>query len=361
MLRLAPDHHYRLYVREPEAAGALVFLESDSQRAGNLEIVTISQARLWTHLGLAREIAARPPAALFIPAHVLPLPQALWRTTRTVVTIHDVGYRLFPQAHPLGQRMYLDWSTAINARCASAVVTDSETTRRDVQRLYRTSAARMHVAYPGAPTLAGVDDAESQSVLVKFGVDVHRPTVLFIGTLQPRKNLRRLIEAWRLLLESGPASPVANIATDAAPLLLIAGAKGWGGEDMDSIVEARGVSDSVRCIGYISEREKAALMRGARAFAFPSLYEGFGFPVLEAQGAGVPVVCSNTSSLPEVAGDGALLVDPLDVRAIAAGLRTALYDEGGRAELIARGYRNVKRFTWDQCAGAILHLLELEQ
>ncbi len=123
-------------------------------------------------------------------------------------------------------------------------------------------------------------------------------------------------------------------------------------------VHALGLEGDVRFTGYVSDVEKAVLMRGARAFAFPSLYEGFGLPVLEAQSAGVPVVCSNTSSLPEVAGDAALLVDPLDVPAIAMALSTALFDEPARARLSAAGRANLARFSWDHCARVILNLLE---
>jgi glycosyltransferase involved in cell wall biosynthesis len=358
LLRIAPQHDYRLYVRQPESVASLFGKGGEYPQGHKLNIISIAQSRLWTHIGLAREIAIHPPDALFIPAHVLPLPQVVWRTTRTVVTIHDVGYRHFPQAHPFGQRLYLDWSTALNARCASAVVADSEATRRDVQRFYGTTDCRINVAYPGPLPLVAVGEGEARSIRARYGVGDGCTYVLFVGTLQPRKNLRRLIEAWRELTQTvaGDAMRAANHV--ATPLLLVAGAKGWGSEDLQGLVNSYGLSASVRFTGYITDLEKAALMRGARAFAFPSLYEGFGFPVLEAQEAGVPVVCSKSSSLPEVAGDGALLVDPLDVKAIAAALKLAMYDDGCRLSLVTMGHGNIKRFSWEQCAKVILNLLE---
>jgi glycosyltransferase involved in cell wall biosynthesis len=186
-----------------------------------------------------------------------------------------------------------------------------------------------------------------------LGLHEHTLYALYVGTLQPRKNLRRLIQAWRVLLDAPAPLP----SRSSAPLLILAGAKGWGSEDLEGELAALGLAGPVRFTGYISDTEKSALLRGARAFAFPSLYEGFGFPVLEAQSVGVPVVCSNTSSLPEVAGEAALLVNPLDVPALVAALRQAMCDEAVRARLIAAGHRNVSRFSWDECAKVVLDLL----
>ncbi|MCL4505219.1 MAG: glycosyltransferase family 4 protein [Chloroflexi bacterium] len=358
LLRCAPQHEYRLYTREPLTLSTLLTDGGcdSAQHFDRVTVVHIRQQRLWTHIGLAREIALRPPDAFFIPAHVLPLSQAIRRTTRSVVTIHDVGYRHFPQAHPLRQRLLLEWGTALSARYASAVVVDSEATRRDVQRFYRTRTERIAVAYPGPIPPVEVSGLDAHNVMVKYGLSDSCPYVLFIGTQQPRKNLARLIQAWRLLddglLHSAPT------VDGARPQLIVAGSKGWGGEDLPRLAAALGLGDSVRFIGYISDMEKAALLRGARVFAFPSLYEGFGFPVLEAQSAGVPVVCSNTSALPEVAGDGAILIDPFDVQAMAGALRDCLFDASIRKRLIQAGRQNVTRFNWDRCAGVVMGLLE---
>ena len=343
-------------------------------------VLTLGPWRLWTHVGLARELALHPPDALFIPAHVLPLPQAVRHTTRAVVTVHDVGYRYFPNTHPLRQRLYLDWSTALIVRYAWRVVVDSEATRGDVQRFYHAAAGKLHVAYPGPPALASTSSQDEIAIQHKMDL-FGKPYALYIGTLQPRKNLARLIEAWQILLKDwggevnatncsehtvsqGASSQSQDIAAPSQvsqlqfPVLVIAGDQGWGHENLPAEVHRRGLSSHVRFTGYINDAEKAALLRGARAFAYCSLHEGFGLPILEAQSAGVPVVCSNTSSLPEVAGDAALMVDPLDPRAIASALRRALCDEATRASLSQAGYRNVARFSWQHCAQVILELLE---
>ena len=348
LLRLAPQHEFRLYTRDLNPTPASLHLGEGA--GGQVKVIPLGPRRLWTHLGLAREIAQRPPDALFIPAHVLPLSQAIHHTTRTVVTIHDVGYRYFPQAHPWRQRLYLDWSTAFTARNAWRIVVDSEATLRDMQHFYRVPAEKIRVAYPGPLPLAEVSAADARAVREKFGLEPRCTYAFYVGTLQPRKNLRRLIDAWQKVTRACPQGE--------APLLVIAGGKGWGGEDLASEVRARGMEGQVRFTGYISDVEKSALMRGARVLAFPSLYEGFGLPVLEAQSVGVPVVCSNTSSLPEAAGDAALLVDPLDVNAIADALRRAMFDDVVRAQLAQAGFLNIQRFSWERCAQNILTLLE---
>ncbi|MCS6846316.1 MAG: glycosyltransferase family 1 protein [Anaerolineae bacterium] len=348
LLRIAPQHCFRLYLRQvldPD------FLLSPC-RSNGVEPVVIPRRRLWTHLGLARELAARPPDALFVPAHVLPVSfirAQVQRRIRTVVTVHDVGYRRFPDAHPSVQRLYLDLGTRLSVRRADVVIADSEATRRDVLHFYGIAHDRVVVAHPGPLPLVEVQEDEARRTLAKFGLGDGRPYVLHVGTLQPRKNLRRLIQAWARVI----ARP------DLAGMrLVLAGGPGWGSEDLRAEVEATGLQSSVVLTGYVSDTEKAALMRSARAYVFPSLYEGFGFPVLEAQAAGIPVACSNVSSLPEVAGDAALLFDPLDVEAIARALETIVLDEGVRARLVAAGYRNLTRFSWEACARIVLEGLE---
>ncbi|MGQ9815913.1 MAG: glycosyltransferase family 4 protein [Candidatus Roseilinea sp.] len=319
------------------------------------QICPIRRRRLWTHTGLGAEIMRRPPDALFVPAHVLPITLALpgrSRRTRAVVTLHDIGYRHFPDAHPWQQRIYLDWSARFAARHAAFIVADSEATRQDVHHFYRAPLARIRVAYPGATTLPKVTEEERQAALRRFGLDTRQTFALHVGTLQPRKNLRRLVRAWRRVAANYPAELP-------APLLVLAGASGWGDEAtrLQAEIEMQRLTDSVRLIGYITDKEKASLLSAAHALVFPSLYEGFGFPVLEAQLAGVPVVCSNTSSLPEVAGDGAILVNPLDEQAIGDGLLQAMRDPAIRSRLIAAGIRNVARFNWQDCARVILEAL----
>ncbi|MBN2393001.1 MAG: glycosyltransferase family 4 protein [Anaerolineae bacterium] len=299
--------------------------------------------RLWTHLRLSWEMAHRAPDLLFVPAHVLPLV----RPKRTLVTIHDLGYRYFPEAHPRKQRLYLDWSTRWNARVADHILADSCATRGALVQAYGIDSAKITVAYPGYDSdLAPVRDADALAA-VRARYAIPGPYILFMGRLQPRKNLARLIEAF------------AHLASERPDLsLLLAGPAGWLAEPIHARVRELGLEARVLFPGYVAETDKAALISGAQVFAYPSLYEGFGFPVLEAQACGVPLLASTTSSLPEVVGDGGLLVDPLDTSAIAAGLVRLLDDVDLRHDLIARGAANLRRFSWDATAHTVLTIIE---
>ena len=331
MLRVAPEHDYRLYVRSDENARAVEHIAPASR------IVRVSPPRLWTHLGLARELARRPPDALFVPAHVLPI-SAAWglRRTRKVAMIHDVGFHFFPAAHPIKQRLYLEFAARFALKYADVVLALSENTRQDLIRQYAAPSAKVQTALPGLPALAEVTPAEIDAALNKF--DLRGPYALFTGTQQPRKNVRRLLQAW-VLVDGLP---------DGASLV-IAGKPGWGGETLADIAPP-----SAKFVGYVSEVEKSALVRRARAVVVPSLYEGFGFPVIEAQSVGVPVACSNTSSLPEAAGDGAVLFDPLDAAAMAAAISRVFSDDSLRRGLVERGLRNAARFSWKRSAKVVL-------
>lgn len=301
----------------------------------NIDIRQLPFPRLWTHLRLSGEMLTHPPQVLFVPAHVLPAVSP----RRSVVTVHDLGYAHFPETHPPRQRWYLEVTTRRHARQAAHLLADSVATKNDLVARYGASPDRVTVAYPGLdPAVERVSDpADIARVKAKYGVE--GAYVLYLGTLHPRKNLSRLIAAYR---RSGLQLP-----------LVLAGKRGWYYEQL--IKEA---GSGVRFIGYVDEADKSALLSGARAFAFPSLYEGFGFPVLEAMACGVPVLCSNTSSLPEVAGEAALLIDPLNVDEIAAGLRRVALEANLRQTLIERGFEQARRFTWAQCADVVLNVFE---
>lgn len=348
MIHCAPQHRFRLYFREGDEAARAAFLSS---LQGEVEPAVFGPSRLWTHIGLSNEIVARPPDALFVPAHVLPAAMAradIRNKVRAVATVHDLGYKHFPDAHPTQQRVLLDLGTRFTVSNAHVVIADSEATKRDVIASYGLHESAVQVAHPGPMPLLEVSAAEIDATLLKFGLSSHRPFALHVGTLQPRKNLRRLLQAWARL---------PSAMRDAQ--LVLAGGAGWGDEAMQlrRDVESLGLAQRVIFAGYISDLEKSALMHAARAYLFPSMYEGFGFPVLEAQSADVPVVCSNTSSLPEVAGAAALLFDPTNIDAIADAIAQAMSDESLRAQLIAAGHANLARFSWSACAATILDAL----
>jgi len=268
---------------------------------------------------------------------------------RCVVTVHDMGFQFYPQAHRRSDRLYLRWSTAWNARQATAVLADSEATRRDLLSLCPVDGAKVRVVYLGRDEgLAPVSGrGRLDEVRSRYGIPGRY--MLYLGTLQPRKNLDRLVEAFARLAGEPSLQGVD---------LVLAGKRGWLYESLFARVSRLGLEGRVLFPGYVSDADMAALYSGALATVFPSLYEGFGMPVLEAQSCGVPVVTSNNSSLPEVAGDAALQVDPTDVDAIASAIHRVVADETLRAELIRRGFENVKRFSWQKCAQETLAVLE---
>jgi glycosyltransferase involved in cell wall biosynthesis len=291
--------------------------------------------RLWTHLRLSTEMLLHRPDLVFVPAHVLPI----IHPRRSVVTVHDLGYLYFPEAHPPRQRWYLDRSTRWHKIAAAHLLADSAATKRDLINNYHADPDKITVAYPGLdPSIKRVADPnEIARVKAKYHID--GDYLLYLGTIQPRKNLQRLIAAFA--------------ACNLHPALVLAGKPGWYSEQL-----LQHTNDHVKFIGYVEAADKSALLSGAKAFVFPSLYEGFGFPVLEAMACGVPVLCSNTSSLPEVAGDAALLVNPLEADDIARGLLEIMTNEDLRKTLIERGYQQAQRFTWQACADVVLKVFE---
>jgi glycosyltransferase involved in cell wall biosynthesis len=330
LLELDSPHQFRLYSREAPPV--------DAFPGADLRVIPLP--RLWTHIRLSWEMARHPPDVLFVPAHVLPIV----RPHASLVTIHDLGYLHFPKAHPGLQRLYLDLSTRWSARAATRVLAVSEATKKDLVSHYDIRPDKIAVTPHGRDeTLSPVrDPATIEAVKAKY--DIVGSYYLYLGTLQPRKNLSRIIDAF------------ASLHSESS--LILAGGRGWLYTDLESQVRRLGMEERVVFPGYIDDEDKAALLSGALAFVFPSLYEGFGLPVLESQACGCPVITSTTSSLPEVAGDAALLVDPQDTSAIATAMQRATMEPGLREALIQRGLDNIRRFSWDTSAKGVMEAIE---
>ncbi len=333
LLDAAPQHRFRLY------SDRALPREFDLP---NAKPRVMPFPRLWTHARLAAEMLTHPPHVLFVPAHVVPLIHP-----RSVVTVHDLGYLYFPQAHPALARVYLNLSTRWSVRAAAHVMADSYATQADLIRHYHVPPAKITVAYPGRDeTLRRVNDPEViEGVKHRYGI--HGGYLLYLGTLQPRKNLLRLVQAFLYF-----KSEVSNFK------LVLAGSKGWLYDEIFAEVKRLRLESYVLFPGRIAEDDKAALFSGAETFVFPSLYEGFGLPVIEAMQCGTPVLCSTRSSLPEVAGDAALLVDPFDVDALSRAMLRLVKDLDLRRTLVERGYAQARKFSWRSCAASVLSVLE---
>jgi glycosyltransferase involved in cell wall biosynthesis len=257
---------------------------------------------------------------------------------RIIVTVHDVIPWAFPGASTLLDTLiYRHWLPRVISR-AAGIVTVSETSRRDIVRFLAVPAERIYVVPEGVSACYQPAPPEA---IADVRARYHLPDdfILYVGSAEPRKNLSRLIEACRALWSRGEGLP-----------LVIAGARQEHGKEDEPARLIR--------LGYVPEVDLPALYSAARAFVFPSLYEGFGLPPLEAMACGTPVVCSNTSSIPEVVGEAALTVDPYNIEALAAALQRVLKDEPLRAELRARGLARAAAFTWERVARETLRVYE---
>jgi len=337
LLSLTAGQDYRLclYFNQPPPAGHFPDLP-------HVEYRILPQAHLWTHVRLAGELQRQPPGVFFTPAHVIPF------TYRgcSVATVHDLGYHYFPAAHTRRQLAYLKLSTRSNGRLSRKLIADSQATKADLVRFYNLKPDKIEVIYPGVdPALNPVTNTTRlKTVQRKYAIN--GPYLLFIGTLQPRKNLVRLIQAYA--------------ASGLPHQLVLAGKLGWrSGSILGEISRLTPIiRQRLLLPGFIADDDKAALISGATALLYPSLYEGFGFPLLEGQACGTPVIAAKTSSLPEIAGDAALLVDPEGSDELTAALRLVVSDSDLRHDVVRKGLVNVKRYTWEKTAASVLKTLE---
>ncbi|MCB0210281.1 MAG: glycosyltransferase family 4 protein [Anaerolineae bacterium] len=331
-----PNLRLRLYTPHPPQ-------HTDWPDTAHVETRVIPWPRLWTHLRLAAELQHNPPHLLFVPAHVVPL----YCPSPALVTVHDLGYKHYPAAHRPSDRWYLDWTTRRHTRVARHIFADSLATKRDLIDFYQADPNRISVIYLGRDESLAPVDAPTDIIQAKTKYGISGDYLLYLGTLHPRKNLVRLIEAFEVAQAQLPASLK----------LVIAGQKGWLYDEIFARVQHLHLSDRVIFPGFVDDADKPALLSGAVAYVFPSLYEGFGLPVLEAMACQTPVLTSTVSSLPEVAGDAAVLIDPHSPQDIAAGIVRLVNDDALRHELVRKGAAQIEKFSWDKAAGQILEII----
>jgi len=294
------------------------------------------------HVSIPRKLRRLGVDLFHSPHYVLPL---LGRTP-SVVTIHDCIHLLFPQYLPNRfAHRYARFMMRKAIEKSVLVFTVSEASRRDILRFFPHADPDRVLVVPNAidPSLREAPGEEEMD-RVRERYQVRGRFVLYAGNIKPHKNLERLIEAFGRLRRRSGFEDVK---------LLIIGEEISRYGSLRRSVEATGVRQDVRFFGFVPDRTLSCLYRLASVFAFPSLYEGFGLPPLEAMACGTPVVTSNVSSLPEVVGDAALLVDPYDVEALADALARVLSDEALRTELVGRGRARVERFSWERSVAAI--------
>ncbi|HEV8714493.1 MAG TPA: glycosyltransferase family 1 protein [Candidatus Binatia bacterium] len=262
------------------------------------------------------------------------------RRKRLVVTIPDLSFLTHPEYHTPENVAHALRGTHDAVAWADALIAISEHTRQDLIERMRVPATRVVVTYlaPNPLCVREEDPRVLSRTRAAYGLPAH--FVLFVGSLEPRKNIKRLLAAYASL----PPTLRREVH------VVIVGGRGWLNDDIRPTVGALGLTERVHFVGYIKEEDLPAVYSLATVFAYPSLYEGFGLPVLEAMQCGTPVLTSNVSALPEVVGDAALLVTPTEVEEIAEGLTRLLERTDLRTDLRARGYQRVREFSWARCA-----------
>jgi glycosyltransferase involved in cell wall biosynthesis len=323
------DHDYFVYVSSPSALAALEGRSNIHrevlERKNSAWRLTVGFAGL-THTARLDLLHVTYNVPLFVPC---PL----------VVSVHDISFALYPEFFSKRDLRLLSAYVPLSLRRARHVVTLSESAAHDIERVYKLPRSKISVTPLAARTTFNVraDCNETVAVHERFGL--RSPYILAVGNLQPRKNLARLVEAFARLPRS----------CDDVKLVL-AGRAQWRESQLYELIERLRLDDRVVFTGYLSDHELAVLYRGALAVAYPSLYEGFGLPILEAMACGSPVICSSTSSMPEVAGDAAILVDPYGTGEIAEALRWVIESPTLRDDLRRRGLERAALFSWESTA-----------
>lgn len=334
------DHtnNYHIFVRQNPRITA-------KDWPSNFKFIIIPYPRLWTQFGLAKQTFTDKLDVLFVPSHTLPIIRK--PGLKTVITVHDLGAKYLPKMHQLKQQLYLKFMTDVQLKTASHIIAVSKATKDDIIYNLQIHPDKISVVYEG------YNEKLFKPNKVK---PLPYPYFLFVGTIQPRKNLERLIKAYA----QGPRT---------LPHLVLAGSKGWMSEEIYELPKKLGIEKYVKFLGYVPDEKLPALYSGAEALLFPSLFEGFGLPILEAFSCGCPVLTSKVSSMPEVtrvsdvipsAVEGshyaAILVDPYSIDAIAEGIKQIM-DQKVKEKLVKEGFKQAKKFSWQKAAQETLQVI----
>jgi len=335
LLDIDSDNEYIAFYNRPSAARVDPPLDRLPRLTSNLDTKPWRMSALVAHFARISQDRMFPGIDLFHATdHLLP------RLTRpkSVFTLHDLVFRCYPHTHKPLNRWFLTLMMPRFLKAADAVIAVSESTKRDAVRIYGIDEAKITVIYEGvSPHFRRASPEAIAAARDKYGLPDE--FLLSLGTIEPRKNLTSLLEAYHVLRNEG--SPLG---------LVIVGKKGWLYTGFFDRMHELGLEDSVAFPGFVPDEDLPALYSAASLFIFPSLYEGFGLPVLEALACGAPVITSNASSLPEVAGEAALLVDPNSVEALVRAAREVLSNDRLREDLRAKGPRQAAKFNWRRAA-----------
>lgn len=296
------------------------------------------QRMFWENCILPFRAAKEGVDILHIPAFAAPL----WKAGRwkTVITIHDLIGKLFPENLSFFSRFYWGKWLPLANRFGDCIIVDSECTKIDVIKYLKVDSEKVRVIYLAASDHFTNHKSQNEIERVCIKHRVKRPYLLFVGNIEPRKNLARVIRAFSNVRKK-----------DKSELnLVIVGSKAWDYPNIHKLINELELSDSILCLNYVDDEDLVSLYNGGELLVFPSLYEGFGLPIVEAMQCGMPVLTSNLSSMPEVGGKAAYYVNPYEEREIEEGMRLILTDSQLQNELRAKGLIQAKQFSWKQTA-----------
>ena len=326
------------------------------------KIKVIGWPRLWTQIGLSLEILKHPVDVLFIPAHTVPIinPNSLllhifrWlkkdkKRVKTIVAIHGLEYEFLPKAYSGWEKFYMHWVIKKSCRWATDIIAVSKNTKKDLVKLYNIPQEKIKVVYEGVGNITKKIFPKTKISKDLRAIIEKYEYMIFIGRIEERKNISGIVKAFEILKDKH------NIKHK----LILVGGFGYGYGKIINQIENSKYKDDIFLTGYIDENKKQFLLKKSKLFLFPTFYEGFGLPILEAQSMGIPVVASNKSSIPEIIGKymKPLLVNPNNPREIAKAICKIISDKKLRSDIIKTGYKNVERFSWEGCSKNIAKII----
>jgi glycosyltransferase involved in cell wall biosynthesis len=309
------------------------------------EILLASKNKLyWDYVALPAAVRQHRIDLFWTPAYIVPFTMPC----KSVAAVHDLAYFLLPQSYPLVDRWYMRATMPGSFRRAQALLAVSEHTRLDMERLFPFTRGKITVTYEAAATRFHQRLTSTQLAVVQSRYHLSAPFIFYAGSISPRKGLPYLLKAFAYLKQE----------RGIPQRLVFTGGWTWGDEAIRDLIQRLGIQAEVVILGNVAPDDMPALYQLADVFVYPSLYEGFGLPILEAMASGCPVVCSNLTALPEVAGDAATMIDPRDTTALADAIYRVLCDESERVRLCAKGLARAKRFSWQATARKTLDVFE---
>ncbi len=347
--KISPDDEFLIYHRRdfnPELI---------PENFPNYKIKKINSPCFWTQTRFAAEVWNDNPDVLWMPMHNIPLMRK--SKLKTVVTIHDLAFKIFPESFPKKDLRQINLLTDMAIRNADRMIAISHSTKRDILKFYpqidENKIKVIHHGFDGELFKNEISKEESEKILKTYNLQ-HKNYLLYVGAIQPRKNLETLIRAFEKYknnLQSATCNP--------QPIKLVfAGSKAWMWERVIERVENSQFRDDIVLTGRVDFSILATLYRNAGLFVFPSLYEGFGIPVLEAMASKVPVICADNSSLREAGGEAAQYFHSVDSNELAKKIEKVLSDDGMKKSMIEKGIKQTENFSWEKCAREALEWLK---